>query len=174
MMALLLPSILLVMAGGSRAASPLQAFRTHVSWDITEADEQWDRPIFGSDGTHRYTLALRPIRALEGGVMAVALALSPVSESKKNILEHARSGGCQPAIWAEEAPTPTEPKECRRTKAFRVGPPHSLVVRVANLTVGSRPGLGLCSNCPSISHLELDLALETDQATPTARRPTTR
>ena len=172
-MVALLPSILLTLAEAS-TVPPLQPFRTHVSWDITETDEQWEQPIVGSDETRRYMLALRPTRPLEGGVMAVALALFTVTEHKKNILEHARSGGCQPAIWAEEAPTPTEPERCRRSKVFRVGSPHHVVVRVTNISVGSRPGLGLCSNCPSISHLELDVAVETAASPSTARRPTTR
>lgn len=90
--------VLLVLFVGIRAFPQQTLFNQRVTWKHGKEGLPWSTTIAKPKGGEEYQLMLRPLWALEGGVLALEIVLARPSEPDRNILGQRKNGVASPFV----------------------------------------------------------------------------
>ena len=131
-------------------------FHQRVTWKA--GGDTWTTMLSSPNGVQRYRLALVPWHGTEGGIW-IEIQLTRPNLPRKNLLNPGKWRRA-PAyvIRAEDIENP-EKSQFAATRVFLVGRAKLRVVIVGSVL---SHGYGLCSGCPDIQELTLDLTMGTE------------
>jgi hypothetical protein len=124
-------------------------FHQRVSWQAGSDPRPWEATVESPDGKQHYKLALVPLWAVEGGIVAIQILVAHPDSPDKNLLgERTTNGAMKFVITVEELE--------RGIKRSRFGTSRNFNLDNAKLSVeilGSRLGKGL-GDCPDCTNIQ--------------------
>jgi hypothetical protein len=119
-------------------------FQARVTWRAGEEARPWEAAVASPNGKEHYRLALVPLWAVEGGIVAIEIVVARPEHPNDNLLGE-RTDVPQPfVITVEELETGINKSRFGATRLFKVGQA-KLRVQVKGSRIG--PGLGECERC---------------------------
>jgi hypothetical protein len=139
----------------SRAESRERWFQERVHWEAGREAIPWKATVDSPDGTKRYGLALVPLWAVEGGIVAIEIVVSRPKHPDRNLLGHRGTNTSEPfVITVEDLEGGIAKSRFGATRVFRVDQVR-LRIQILGARVG--PGLGECQSC--IQELTAEVSL---------------
>ena len=141
--------------GAPPAVQSLRPFQERVEWQEGAEALPWSTALLGADGKERYHLTLRPLWAVEGGIVAMEVVLAMPGRPDENLLGQRDTAVTRPfVITVEELAAGIERSKYGRKRIFRLPPPDRETLRVEILASDLRGG-------PAIRRLALNLTVAT-------------
>jgi hypothetical protein len=147
-------ALLCLLPISANAQTRTPTFRQRVVWQAGEEPRVWDTTIGSPDGSERYRLALIPLWALEGGIVAMEILIARPEHPEDNLLGERQLNLAQPfVITVEELE--------RGINKSRFGTRRDFKFQGVELRAeiqGSRlgEGVGDCRDCKNIQELTVD------------------
>jgi hypothetical protein len=136
-------------------------FQRRVVWQAGEEPRVWDTTIGSPDGRERYRLALIPLWALEGGIVAMEILIARPEHPEDNLLGERQLNLAQPfVITVEELERGINKSRFGTRRDFKL---QGIELRAE--IQGSRlgEGVGDCRDCKNIQELTVDFALRSSE-----------
>jgi hypothetical protein len=126
------------------AESSVAWFQGRVTWQAGEEALPWEVAVASPNGREHYRLALVPLWAVEGGIVAIEIVVARPEHPNDNLLGE-RTDVPQPfVITVEELEAGINKSRFGAIRVFKVGRA-KLRVQVKGSRLG--PGLGECQRC---------------------------
>lgn len=131
-------------------------FQQRVTWEADREPRPWQTVVDASDG--RYRVALVPLWAVEGGIVAVEIVLAHERTPDDNLFGERQSDTEQPFVITVE----TLEKGARKSRfgVSRLLNAGSLTLNAKILSSRLGEGVGECKTCRNIQQLTLSLTLD--------------
>ena len=136
-------------------------FDQRITWKYGTEGLPWTTILKNPDGPTEYQLILRPLWALEGGVIALEIVVARPAQPEVNLLGERENGVEYPfVITVEELKKGVKKSKFGAVRNFQVD---NLSVRVK--IEGSRLGRGVgslstyCAKCPNLQELSLQISV---------------
>ena len=154
-------AVLLVLFVGIRTFPQQTLFNQRVTWEHGKEALPWKTVIKSPDG-EEYLLMLRPLSAVEGGVLALEIVLARPSEPDRNILGQRKNGVASPfVVYLRDLE-----KGLKHSKfgARRTLQADSIVVdaRIKHFRLGKGVGSGsiYCAKCKNLQEVTLWITIK--------------
>lgn len=140
----------------------VRPYQARVQWQEGKEAMPWSTALPALDGKESYRLTLRPLWAVEGGIVAMEIVLARPDYPDENLLGQRETDAAQPfVITVEELAAGIERSKFGAKRVFQLPAPDRATLRVEVLASDLRRGQGGCANCLAIRSLTLDLAVGT-------------
>ena len=132
-------------------------FHKRVTWQAGREPKPWETVVVGPTGKERYRLAIIPLWAVEGGIIAIEILAAHPNHRDVNLLGERVFDTPQPfVITVEELDSGINKSRFGATRVFNVGQT-KLQVKIQGSRLGR--GVGDCESCKNIQELTTELAL---------------
>jgi len=132
-------------------------FHQRVVWRAGDDPRPWKTSVASPDGKERYRLALVPLWAVEGGIVAVEILLARPEHPDDNLLGQRETDVPKPfELTVEELERGIHKSQFGAKREFKVD---RLRLRVKIESVRLGKGVGICKDCSNIQELTVLLAL---------------
>jgi len=128
----------------ANAKSSVAWFQQRVNWQAGKEALPWEVAVASPDGKQHYRLALVPLWAVEGGIVAIEIVVARSEHPNVNLLGERKDIPQPFVITVEELEAGVSKSQFGATRVFRVGRA-KLQVEIKGTRLG--PGLGECQNC---------------------------
>jgi hypothetical protein len=130
-------------------------FQKRVTWQAGSDPQPWETMVAGPTGKEHYRLALIPLWAVEGGIVAIEILVAHPEHPGDNLLGRRDTDAPQPfVITVEELESGINKSRFGATRVFKVGQA-KLHVKIQGSRLGE--GVGECSSCKNIQEFTAEL-----------------
>ena len=131
--------------------------RKRVAWEAGTAPRGWEAVIDSPNGTEHFRLALLPLWAVEGGIVAIEILIASSEQPDDNLLGRRENDGPSPfVITVEELESGINKSQFGAKRVFNVRRA-KLRVKILGSELGR--GVGDCESCKNIQKFTAELSL---------------
>ena len=151
---------LLLIAASVTAGPKAPWYEERVAWQHGSEPVAWRRSIASPKGV-QYQVALVPLWAVEGGIVAFEVAITGADESEHNLLGERDSAVPQAfVITVEDLAAGLPGSRFGATRSFKLKRPSKVLLRVQVVDHKLGSGQGNCRSCANIQALTAVVSLE--------------
>ena len=146
---------------GVRCFGRQPLFDHEVTWTYGKEGRQWKTTINNGSGRDAYDLILRPLWAVEGGVIALEIVVAHPEKPEANLLGERKNGVEYPfVITVEELETGLTKSKFGAVRTFNVDD-MMMNVRIENFRLGKGVGSGstYCAQCRNLQDLSMRISV---------------
>lgn len=140
-------------------------FSQEVEWKYGKEGSPWNTTIKNPNGAEEYLLALRPLWAVEGGVVALEIVLASPSQPDVNILGERKNGVASPfVITVGELQKGLAHSKFGARRHFRADDV-VLEVKIERFRLGRGVGSRstYCADCKNLQELSMRITVESTE-----------